>query len=95
MSCLIASSFEGKLSGVGALNGERLPSTDFNFAQLLDYHVIRFGVTLSRTRMDWVRSRGERLSSNDFTFSSSIALNSWSSVRFFFDCANTQPNQSS
>jgi hypothetical protein len=39
------------------------------------------------TRMDLVRSIGERLSSMDFNFSSSMARNSWSRLKFFLDCS--------
>jgi hypothetical protein len=40
----------------------------------------------SPTRMDFVRSIGERLSSMDFIFSSSMARNSWSRLKVFLDC---------
>jgi hypothetical protein len=38
--------------------------------------------------MDWLRSSGDRLSSIDFIFSISIARNSWSKLKFFFDCGS-------
>ena len=45
------------------------------------------GKAAGPTRMDLVRSIGERLSSMDFNFSSSMARNSWSRLKFFLDCS--------
>ncbi len=47
-------------------------------------HCIPFPATQqAHTRMDCVRSSGERVSSSDFAFSRSMARKSWSSVKLF------------